>query len=140
MWFYKINDEEFGPVSLDELKQLLAEKKITGKTLLRSAKGTTWLPLAERAKKKAKPAQAASAPPKQPSATKKTEPVQPEERPEKETAPTSPSSPASQPNPPKADIPLFLHKLQPAKLIDQETCHSNSPGQAVSILKYGLLT
>lgn len=55
MWYYKDGETDVGPVDLDALKQLIKEKKINGKTLVRSARGTVWLPLAERVKKKQSP-------------------------------------------------------------------------------------
>lgn len=52
MWYYRDGESEVGPVDIDELKRLIREKKINGRTLVRNAKGTRWKPLAERVKKK----------------------------------------------------------------------------------------
>lgn len=66
MWYYKDGETEIGPVSTDELKTLLREKKINGRTLTKSSKGTVWKPLAERVKKKTKTTQAKPPEPVQP--------------------------------------------------------------------------
>lgn len=54
MWYYKVEDDEVGPVNTEKLKQLIKERQITGTTLVRSAKGNQWKPLSERVKKKPK--------------------------------------------------------------------------------------
>lgn len=73
VWYYKDGEAEVGPISTDELKLLIKEKKINGRTLLRSAKGVTWKPLVERIKKKTKGPVATHKPPEQ---TLKEEPVE----------------------------------------------------------------
>ena len=57
-WYYKAGDQEIGPVSKAELQQLIKDKKINAKTLVRSTQMDQWRPLAEivRGQGKAKPA------------------------------------------------------------------------------------
>ena len=63
MWYYKDGEIEVGPVSKDELVKLLKDRKIGGRTMLRSARGKQWKPLHEMVKKKSSPP--ASPPPPQ---------------------------------------------------------------------------
>jgi uncharacterized RDD family membrane protein YckC len=60
-WYYKHGDQEMGPVGKADLQALIKAKKISGKTLVRSAEADQWRPLAEMVRKK--PAAAASPPP-----------------------------------------------------------------------------
>ena len=85
MWYYKDGEIEIGPVSTDELKALTREKKINGRTLTRSAKETTWKPLAERIKK------TTQAP--QPKPAKPVTPAHPLEQKEEQETVSSPATP-----------------------------------------------
>ncbi len=47
MWFYKDGNQEKGPISKDELMQLIKTRHITKNTLIRNEKMNEWRPLAE---------------------------------------------------------------------------------------------
>lgn len=47
-WYYKDGEQEIGPVNKAELKKLIQSKQIDGDTMIRSASGNAWKPLAER--------------------------------------------------------------------------------------------
>jgi uncharacterized RDD family membrane protein YckC len=63
-WYYKHGNQEMGPVGKADLQALIKAKKISGKTLVRSADSEQWRPLAELVRKK--PATAAQPPPPPP--------------------------------------------------------------------------
>lgn len=46
-WYYKDGEQEIGPFNKAELKGLIQSKQINGRTLIRSASGNAWKPLAE---------------------------------------------------------------------------------------------
>lgn len=73
MWYYKDGDTERGPINKDELRQLLKDRKIDGKTLLRSVKGEQWRPLAEMARKKPQKQASSLSPPPATSAVEQAE-------------------------------------------------------------------
>ncbi len=65
-WYYKHGDQEMGPVDKADLQALIKAKKISGKTLVRSADTDQWRPLSEMVRKKPTPA-APPPPPTEPS-------------------------------------------------------------------------
>jgi uncharacterized RDD family membrane protein YckC len=82
-WYYKHGNQEIGPVGKSELQGLIKAKKISGKTLVRSADNEQWRPLSELVRKKP-PAAAPPPPPpeapsmEQPEADAQTEQAEPE--------------------------------------------------------------
>ena len=90
MWYYKDGETEVGPVTKDDLKQLLKDKKIGGNTLLRSVKGKNWRPLKDMVKKKP-----IKNPPSQPPLQQK----EPPDTPEKESRITTDTPPPISPLP-----------------------------------------
>jgi uncharacterized RDD family membrane protein YckC len=60
-WYYKDETQELGPVSKEELQQLIKAKKINARTLVRSTGMTEWRALAEMVRSKPQPPEAQSA-------------------------------------------------------------------------------
>jgi uncharacterized membrane protein YjgN (DUF898 family) len=56
-WFYKEGDQEFGPVSKEELQELIKDKKINGRTPVRSTEMNEWRALADMVRPKSAPPQ-----------------------------------------------------------------------------------
>lgn len=61
-WYYMDGKQEIGPVSKAELQSLIKAKRITGKTLVRSANSDQWRPLAEMVRPKSQGQTSSSAP------------------------------------------------------------------------------
>ena len=62
-WYYKDGEQEIGPVNKAELQQLIKNKKVTGKTPVRSAESDRWHPLVELVRAKPQAAQSPAPPP-----------------------------------------------------------------------------
>lgn len=51
-WFYKYGSEQMGPVDKAQLQQLINDRKVDGKTMVRDESADNWRPLAELIRKK----------------------------------------------------------------------------------------
>jgi uncharacterized RDD family membrane protein YckC len=68
VWYYKDGDQEIGPVSKNELQQLIKAKKVGAATLVRNVDMDQWFPLSEMVRGKKKPAPSQAPPPPAPPA------------------------------------------------------------------------
>jgi len=62
-WYYKDGDQQIGPVNKTELQQLIKNKKVTGKTLVRNVESNQWHPLVELVRGKSQAVQSQAPPP-----------------------------------------------------------------------------
>lgn len=65
-WYYKDGDKEIGPVRKAELQQLIKDKQVGAKTLVRSRDMDQWRPLADMVRRKPQAEQAQTVPPAPP--------------------------------------------------------------------------
>lgn len=75
-WFYKDGVQEIGPISKDELQDLINAKRVTRDTLVRSAKMNEWKPLSSFMKPKSQTSTSQPPPSKPPQPPSPPEPSQ----------------------------------------------------------------